>query len=525
MASEFALTIDEYPFEILADDTCLIYWPEHEQYAELCRLRLADHKEKQDNLKCKSISGAIGVDESHEQTVAECLYLVAIAEQTAYIPDDSFDGPDRWPETMPFYRSAKTSYLTLHVAMIDSPGCRNVPIISFETGDGAFEYKMETGKEYLSFFPLLWKNDPNFIILVEKDPTTILSRIQKHHPGVKTIAFENYRMPHPRSPDLLAVSPYYYFCGKVTMIVLCFNDNGLNTEARSEMEVDVGDRSKWDTEEAHLRRAPFIVQNDWYYDENDHLCFKPGSERLQFPYVKTIAVEIDTSFTIGEIKSAIQICGGFQTVKLGMEARSPHQCRPNGALMFEIAPGVVHYDGYHSIGNDKWWERCTRWADDSVIYDHTHFPFYHHPCYEYLPFMYAVSVQEELIPAAFPTSEVEHEHAHYGVGSDHAEKTDTSSEKTDTAEELDKAAEAEDGNQEYTVQEIEDWRYQKRHRRRSSKWQKSSSISDLSEVEFLVRWQGYSRDSNTWEPGSSLDDTASLQIFADARGLELPCNP
>jgi hypothetical protein len=58
--------------------------------------------------------------------------------------------------------------------------------------------------------------------------------------------------------------------------------------------------------------------------------------------------------------------------------------------------------------------------------------------------MYAVSVQEELIPAAFPTSEVEHEHAHYGVGSDHAEKTDTSSEKTDTAEELDKAAEAED---------------------------------------------------------------------------------
>jgi hypothetical protein len=125
MASEFALTIDEYPFEILADDICLIYWPEHEQYAELCRLRLADHKEKQDNLKCKSISGAIGVDESHEQTVAECLYLVAIAEQTAYIPDDSFDGPDRWPETMPFYRSAKTSYLTLHVAMIDSPGCRN----------------------------------------------------------------------------------------------------------------------------------------------------------------------------------------------------------------------------------------------------------------------------------------------------------------------------------------------------------------------------------------------------------------
>jgi hypothetical protein len=139
--------------------------------------------------------------------------------------------------------------------------------------------------------------------------------------------------------------------------------------------------------------------------------------------------------------------------------------------------------------------------------------------------MYAVSVQEELIPAAFPTSEVEHEHAHYGVGSDHAEKTDTSSEKTDTAEELDKAAEAEDGNQEYTVQEIEDWRYQKRRRRRSSKWQKSGSISDLSEVEFLVRWQGYSRDSNTWEPGSSLDDTAALQIFADARGLELPCNP
>jgi hypothetical protein len=36
--------------------------------------------------------------------------------------------------------------------------------------------------------------------------------------------------------------------------------------------------------------------------------------------------------------------------------------------------------------------------------------------------MYAVSVQEELIPAAFPTPEVEHEHAHYGVGSDHAEK-------------------------------------------------------------------------------------------------------
>jgi len=35
MASEFSLTIDEYPFEILADDICLIYWPEHEQYAEL----------------------------------------------------------------------------------------------------------------------------------------------------------------------------------------------------------------------------------------------------------------------------------------------------------------------------------------------------------------------------------------------------------------------------------------------------------------------------------------------------------
>jgi hypothetical protein len=140
--------------------------------------------------------------------------------------------------------------------------------------------------------------------------------------------------------------------------------------------------------------------------------------------------------------------------------------------------------------------------------------------------MYAVSVQEELIPPAFPTpEEVEHEHAHYGVGSDHAEKNDTSSEKPNTAEEFDEAAEAEDRNQEYTVQEIEDWRYKKRRHRCSSKWKKSSSISDLSEVEFLVRWQGYSRDSNTWEPGSSLDDTAALQIFADARGLELPCNP
>ena len=142
MASEFALTIDEYPFEILADDICLIYWPEHEQYAELCRLRLAEYKEKQDSRKCKAAIGAIGFDESHEQTVAEYLYLVAIAEQTAYIPDDSLDGPGRWPETMSFYRSAKTNYLTLHVAILDSPGSRNVPIIAFETGDGAFGYKM-----------------------------------------------------------------------------------------------------------------------------------------------------------------------------------------------------------------------------------------------------------------------------------------------------------------------------------------------------------------------------------------------
>ena len=112
------------------------------------------------------------------------------------------------------------------------------------------------------------------------------------------------------------------------------------------------------------------------------------------------------------------------------------------ASLFEIAPGVVHYDGYHSIGNDKWWERCTRWADDSVIYDHTHFPFYHHPCYEYLPFMYAVSVQEEGVSAAFPKPEDayhehehEHAHAHHGVDSDHAEKTDTT-------EGLDEAGEA-----------------------------------------------------------------------------------
>jgi len=439
MATEFAITIDEYPFEFLAWDRCFLNWTE--QYAELHRLRLVDYKEKQDNRRCKSTSTAIGGDETDEQTVAECLYLVAIAEQTAYIPDDSFFGPGRWPETMPFYRSAKTSYLTIHVAIVNSAGCRNVPIIAFETGDaGAFDYNLENGKEYLSSYPILWKNYPIFKALMEEDPTTVLSSVQKHHPGVKTIAFENYRMPYPRSPDLLAVSPHYYFCGKITMIVLCFNDNGLNTIAHPEMEVDVGDRSKWATEEAHLRRAPFIVQHDWYYDENEHFCLKPGSEPLQFPYIKTVAVEIDTSFTIGEIKSAIQICGGFQTVKLGMEARSPHQCKPNGSLLSEVASGVVHYDGYHSIGNDKWWERCQKWADDSVIYDHTHFPFYHHPCYEYLPFMYAVSVQEEGVSAAFPKPEDayhehEHEHAHHGVDSDHAEKTDTT-------EGLDEAGEA-----------------------------------------------------------------------------------
>ena len=438
MATEFAITIDEYPFEFLAWDRCFLNWTE--QYAELHRLRLAAYKEKLDNRRCKSTGTAIGGDETDEQTVAECLYLVAIAEQTAYISDDSFYGPGRWPETMSFYRSAKTSYLTIHVAMVNSAGCRNVPIIAFETGDaGAFDYNLENGKEYLSSYPILWKNYPIFKALMEEDPTTVLSSVQKHHPGVKTIAFENYRMPYPRSPDLLAVSPHYYFCGKITMIVLCFNDNGLNTIAHPKMEVDVGDRSKWATEEAHLRRAPFIVQHDWYYDENEHFCLKPGSEPLQFPYIKTIAVEIDTSFTIGEIKSAIQICGGFQTVKLGMEARSPHQCKPNGSLLFEVASGVVHYDGYHSIGNDKWWERCQKWADDSVIYDHTHFPFYHHPCYEYLPFMYAVSVQEEGVSAAFPKPEDayhehEHEHAHHGVDSDHAEKTDTTEGLDETGE-------------------------------------------------------------------------------------------
>ena len=47
MATEFAITIDEYPFEFLAWDRCFLNWTE--QYAELHRLRLAAYKEKLDS--------------------------------------------------------------------------------------------------------------------------------------------------------------------------------------------------------------------------------------------------------------------------------------------------------------------------------------------------------------------------------------------------------------------------------------------------------------------------------------------
>jgi hypothetical protein len=51
--------------------------------------------------------------------------------------------------------------------------------------------------------------------------------------------------------------------------------------------------------------------------------------------------------------------------------------------------------------------------------------------------MYAVSVQEEGVSAAFPKPEEtyhEHEHAHHGVDSDHAEKTDTTEGLDETGE-------------------------------------------------------------------------------------------